>query len=149
VSEFARLSAGSLVAIVGLALCAAASAVTDLRTTDKQIYCGVVEAFEVPASFQAPLACWRRSNGFSVFLKASGIVRTEWNPRNKNGPDYAVRVLKIGQDWWSTKGYSGLGRGPDRGVVYRCFSRVGGLTCVNRAGRGFWLGRERGFSLYE
>jgi hypothetical protein len=114
-----------------------------------QIYCGVAEAYEVPPSFQAPLLCWRGSNGFSISLSASGHVRTKWVSGNKRLNKYAVRTLRIGQDWWSTKGYSGLGRGPAIGVVYRCFSRVGGLTCVSRAGRGFWLGRKGGFSLYE
>jgi hypothetical protein len=149
VTELAHVGIVLAAAIVALGLCAAASAVTDFRTSDRQIYCGVAEAHEAPPSFQAPLLCWRSTNGFTVALSASGRVRSHWNPRNRGVNQFAVRVLRVGQDWWSTKGYSGLGQGPGRGVVYRCFSRLGGLTCVNRAGRGFWLGRRTGFSLYE
>ena len=119
---------------------------TDFRTADNEIYCGVVEAHEAPRGYLPPLTCWRPRNGFTIFLRA--LLRratTEWNPRNKGADLYAVRVLGIGQRWWATKNTSGVGPAP-RDAVFRCVSRASGLTCVNRIGRGFWLGRKSGFS---
>lgn len=38
---------------------------------------------------------------------------------------------------------------PTRGLtVFTCASRRSGLTCVNRDGHGFWLGRYRGYRVY-
>ena len=118
---------------------------TDFRTADNAIYCGVVEAHEAPRGYLPPLTYWRPRNGFTIFLRALRGPTTEWNPRNKDADLYAVRVLRIGQRWWATKNTSGVGPAP-RDAVFRCVSRASGLTCVNRIGRGFWLGRERGFS---
>jgi hypothetical protein len=56
-------------------------------------------------------------------------------------------VLRFGQQWWWKESESGFGTAP-RGLFYWCFNRTTGLTCTNRAGHGFWLGRQRGVWLF-
>src|SRR5262245_4315702 len=106
-------------AALALALAGEALAVPDFNTPDKPIYCGVVEAYEVPPGYVPPLICWRPRNGFTVFLRALHGARTEWNPRNKH-PLASGRVLPFGQQWWITRRRSGFGTAP-RGLFYWCF----------------------------
>jgi hypothetical protein len=130
-----------------LVLAGQALAVPDFQTPGKTFYCGVVEAHEAPPGYVPPLTCWRPRNGFTVFLRALRGVRTEWNPRNKGAFQQAAHVLPFGQQWWWKKWESGIGAAP-RGLFYWCFNRTTGLTCANRVGHGFWLGRYQGVWLF-
>jgi hypothetical protein len=71
----------------------------------------------------------------------------EWNPLNKGPRFLSARVLPFGKQWWFRKWRSGIGSAP-RGLFYWCFNRTTGLTCANRVGHGFWLGRNRGVWLF-
>ena len=132
-----------------LILAGEALAVPAFRTPDQGIYCGVVEAYEVPPSdVPPPLTCWRPRNGFTVYLYALRGAGTHWNPNNKGASaSGSARVLPFRQQWWQTGGRSGFGSAP-RGLFYWCFNRTTGLTCANRVGHGFWLGRRRGVWLF-
>ena len=94
--------------VSALALAATSDAVPDFETPGKTIYCGIVEAYEVPPGYVAPLTCWRSGNGFTVFLRALHGARTEWKRGNKGAYLTAGHVLRFGQQWWSTRRYSGM-----------------------------------------
>ena len=143
-----RLSA---LAGVGAALLSApaASAITEFRTPERTIYCGVVEAHESPEWFVPPLTCWRPRNGFTVFLRARHAGRGEWNPRNRGADLFARDVLGHDDWYWATRSQSGLGYRARERVAYRCFNRRTGLTCTNRLGHGFWLGTRSGVHFFD
>ena len=131
-----------------LVLAGQALAVPDFQTPGKTVYCGVVEYHERPPGYVPPFTCWRPRNGFTVFLSPCRGAQTEWRRGNK-GTSFieAAHVLRFGQQWWWKKWDSGIGTAP-RGLFYWCFNRTTGLTCTNRAGHGFWLGRHRGVWLF-
>ena len=56
---------------------------------------------------------------------------------------FAKRLLRFGQQWSFGPDASGVGP-----INYRCWSRRTGLTCRNRQGHGWWLGRYRGYRLF-
>jgi hypothetical protein len=118
-----------VIAIAGASLAAAstAAAVSDFATSRGAAYCGASEG-EPPLR----LICWRPRDGLTLDMTRRGSVQIHLNKRNRGYHDLAPgRVLRDGQAW-SRPGY------------WKCVSRPKGLTCTNRAGHGWWLGRIRG-----
>jgi hypothetical protein len=130
-------------AAVALVLAGQALAAPDFQTPRKTFYC------EVPGVTQrlSHLVCWRSRNGFTIYLHPRGGTKTAWNGTLKGTYMVAGGVLRFGQQWWWKESESGFGTAP-RGLFYWCFNRTTGLTCTNRAGHGFWLGRQRGVWLF-
>jgi hypothetical protein len=141
-------AAVAVTAAAALALSGEALAVPHFQTPGKDFYCEVAEAHEAPPGYVPHLVCWRSRNGFTVFLYPRGGAERRGNLRALKGT-YMVagRVLRFGQQWWWKKWESGIGTAP-RGLYYWCFNRTTGLTCANRVGHGFWLGRHRGVWLF-
>src|SRR5437867_3476997 len=107
-----------------------AAAVADFVTPRKAAYCGVSEG-EPPLH----LICWQ-SDGLTLDMTRRGQSKRRLYAPNRGYHDPAPgRVLRIGQTW-SFPAY------------WRCVSRSTGLTCTNRSGHGWWLGRLRGSRLF-
>jgi hypothetical protein len=51
--------------------------------------------------------------------------------------------LKFGADWTCCFDRRGFGA-----AYYTCMSRSNGLTCKNRSGHGWWLGRFKGYRIF-
>jgi hypothetical protein len=134
-------------AVAAVVLAGEALAVPAFQTPRKTIYCEVAEAFERPPGYVPHLVCWRSRNGFTVYLYPRRGAEIAWNRALKGTYMVAGLVLRFGQQWWWTKWESGIGSAP-RGLYYWCFNRTTGLTCADRFGHGFWLGRTRGFWLF-
>lgn len=131
----ARLASGFLAvsaaaAVTSLATTAEARAVADFATPGRAAYCGTSHG-EPPFL----LICWTPNDGFTVTMYRSGRVTKEYSRPNKGYHDVVGRVLRFGQ-WWAVRGY------------WSCVSRRTGLTCRNRAGHGWWLGRYKGYRLF-
>jgi hypothetical protein len=105
-----------------------ASAVPTFRTPDRKAYCAITEGEPPPG-----LVCWRPRDGITVYMLPRGRAERDVNPRNR-GLHGVARVLRFGQAY--------------RAWGYVCVSRRAGLTCKNRAGHGWWLGRERGVRVF-
>jgi hypothetical protein len=116
--------------VVTLATASAATAVAYFVTPGKAAYCGVSEG-EPPLT----LICWRPRDGITLNMTRRGRAhRTLYRP-NRGAYDVAGRILSFGKIW----------RFPD---YWKCISRATGLTCTNRAGHGWWLGRVRGSKVF-
>ena len=95
------------------------------------------------------LYCWTPNDGFTVTLTASRRPHASTVKANKWHYEPGGRPLGFGKAWWMNRdSASGWGSGGAGDVLIRCVSRASGLTCTNRAGHGFWLGRFRGYRLY-
>ncbi len=97
-----------------------------------------------------PLFCWTPNDGFNLGMSHNGRVRrhptmVKGAPTTKYVTDWATRVgqLRFGQDWVWSVDRRGFGT-----VFYTCKSRSTGLTCTNRAGHGWWLGRFKGYRIF-
>ena len=115
-----------LIVFVALALPALAAAAASFRTPGRAAYCGLTEG-EGPSG----LICWTPNDGFSIGMGMRGRPTYGYNPRDRGYYEYAPRVLRFGQTWSA--------------APFRCTSRAMGLTCTNRAGHGWWLGRYYGY----
>jgi hypothetical protein len=124
-----------LVAALGLTLlCGAtpAQAVVDFKTPRNAAYCS---ADEVTGN---RFLCWTPNDGFTVGMKTNGRVKKLYSRANRGYRDrYFGRVLRYGQS-----GRFGARR------QFRCTSHASGLTCLNRAGHGWWLGIFRGYRIF-
>lgn len=120
-----------LIAAVALALSfpAASLAVAAFKTPGDAAYCGTTEG-EAPIA----LVCWTPNDGFTVAMTNRSAATKRYVAANRGFHGYAGRTLRFGQSW------AILG--------YRCTSRSSGLTCTNRAGHGWWLGRYRGYRIF-
>ena len=118
------------VAVAALAAAAPAYALADFRTPGKAAYCGVSHG-EPPHA----LICWTPNDGFTVTMTARGRPTKRYVSANRGLYDFVGRVLGYGGRWSASPGF-------------RCTSRRSGLTCVNRGGHGWWLGRFRGYRLF-
>jgi hypothetical protein len=107
-----------------------ASAVADSRTPGGAAYCGVTEG-EPPVA----LICWTPNDGFTVAMRERGRATKQYNTSNVGFHDVVGRVLGFGQHWHI------------RGLGFWCSSHRTGLTCWNRVGHGWWLGRYRGYRI--
>jgi hypothetical protein len=121
---------GALV-FVSLATGSAATAGAAFATPGKAAFCGVAEG-EPPLT----LICWRPRDGITLDMTGRGRPHRSLYPPNM-GADDAVpgRFLSFGKIW----------RFPDH---WKCVSRATGLTCTNRTGHGWWLGRVRGSRVF-
>jgi hypothetical protein len=120
----------AVVAATALVAVPAAFAATDFVTPGRAAYCGVSHG-EVPHH----LICWTPNDGFTVAMYRFGSASNAYSKSNRGWHELAGRVLRFGQTW-SIRGY------------WTCVSRRNGLTCTNRAGHGWWLGRYRGYRLF-
>jgi hypothetical protein len=77
------------------------------------------------------LVCWTPNDGFTVRMGRRGHPSTEYVLRHQDFQPRVRRVLRFGERW--------------RKSGFRCTSRRSGLTCRNRAGNGWWLGRRFGY----
>jgi hypothetical protein len=114
---------------VALALPAAASAAAAFRTPGRAAYCGLTEG-EGPAA----LICWTPNDGFSIGMGVRGRPTHSYNALDRGYYEDAASVLRFGQAW--------------NIFAYRCTSRATGLTCTNRGGHGWWLGRYKGYRIF-
>jgi hypothetical protein len=117
--------------VVSLATASAATAVAAFVTPGKAAYCGVSEG-EPPLT----LICWRPGDGITLDMTRWGHAHRRLYRPNRGSYDAAPgRILSFGKIW-RFPGY------------WKCVSRATGLTCTNRAGHGWWLGRVRGSRVF-
>jgi hypothetical protein len=117
--------------LVSLATVSAATAAPAFVTPGKAAYRGVSEG-EPPLT----LICWRPRDGLTLDMRRWGHAHRRLYRPNR-GSDDAVpgRILSFGKIW-RFPGY------------WKCVSSATGLTCTNRAGHGWWLGRVRGSKIF-
>jgi Family of unknown function (DUF6636) len=119
-----------LVAAAGVALAAPAVAAgyASFRAPGRTVYC------ELGEIKPAILVCWRARDGRSIGMLPMGraLVNPDTNTRNLRHD--RAPILAFGETW--------------RGGAYRCTSRRAGVTCRNRSGHGWFLGRSRGYRLF-
>jgi hypothetical protein len=118
-----------VLAVVALAFPMSTLALADFRTPKGVAYCGVSHG-ESPHA----LICWTPKDGFTLDMGARGFPRKRYVRANRGFHDYVGRTLRFGRRW--------------AGAGFYCVSRRTGLTCTNRAGHGWWLGRYRGYRLF-
>jgi hypothetical protein len=114
---------------LGLTVPATATAVADFKTPRGAAYCGISHG-EAPFH----LICWTPNDGFTVYMGERGRARKMYHRPNRGLHDAVGRTLRFGQRWAT--------------VGFYCVSRGTGLTCTNRVGHGWWLGRYRGYRLF-
>lgn len=152
------------VAGLAVALAAPASAshsIASFFTPDKAAYCKWHVPLDYRVSSRTLLECWTPNDGFTVWMTPRGRPKSEYDPDNKWRYARSIRRMTFRQDWWgSDVGLSAddygnpytvfrEGTGSPRGTVhFRCRSRSSGLTCTNRAGHGWWLGRFKGYRIF-
>jgi len=119
----------ALATAVGLAAPALAAAYAAFRTPGEAAYCGLSEG-EAPAG----LICWTPNDGFEIGMGQRGRPSHDYNKLDKGLRQNLARVLRFGTSW------------ADAG--FRCVSRSTGLTCVNRVGHGWSLGRYKGYRVF-
>ena len=126
-----RLCVVITAAACALAAAGSAAAVADFVTPRKAAYCGVSEG-EPPLR----LICWRPLDGLTLDMTRRGRAQRRLYEPNRGYRDPAPgRVLRYGQTWTLP-------------AYWRCVSRSTGLTCTNRSGHGWWLGRLRDSRLF-
>jgi hypothetical protein len=106
-------------------------------TPDRAAYCGVWDG--------GYLMCWRPRDGLTLSMSRRGRPQRilDSNYRGYHDPESEPvccyrrpsRVLPFGRSWARLRDWT-------------CVSRATGLTCTNRAGHGWWLGRKRGSQLF-
>jgi hypothetical protein len=80
------------------------------------------------------LICWTPNDGFEIAMSERGRPTFDYNRRQRGYHERQAPVLAFGRAW--------------RFPGFRCTSRASGLTCVNRAGHGWWLGRFNGYRVF-
>ena len=124
-----RVSLFPAMLLVVMALPPLASAAASFRTPGRAAYCGLTEGEGPPG-----LICWTPNDGFSIGMGTRSRPTHSYNPLDRGNYEYAPRVLRFGQTW--------------NVFAYRCTSRATGLTCTNRGGHGWWLGRYKGYRVF-
>ena len=127
-----RLGALALVTgLVCLALSAAASAQEPalFGTPGQAAYCqwGLVGPPDV-------FVCWTPNDGFTVQMTVRGRPHKYYERFNRGRVDTRAPILRFGHT--------------RRSGSIVCISRSNGLTCVNRRGHGWRLGRYVGYKLF-
>ena len=94
------------------------------------------------------LMCWTPNDGFTVEMSYNGRVRRTTLKGVGMTPQYVRQsarqsLLNFGRDWAWFFDRNGFGT-----LWYTCSSRSNGLTCTNRAGHGWWLGRFKGYRIF-
>jgi hypothetical protein len=115
---------------------ARASALAAFHTPGWAAACFVPSPYERPL-WQTGLVCWTPNDGFTISMGPRGRPEWRYEPENRGyrDPFAAMRLLRFGRHW-AVRPY------------WHCVSRRTGLTCWNRAGRGWWIGRYRGFRTF-
>jgi hypothetical protein len=112
-----------------------ASAV-DFRTPGKAAYCDYVPVGEVieggVPNPKASLQCWTPNDGFWTYMTRASVVKQGYSEQFQGYPP--AGVLRFGHKW--------------RVGGFTCNSRRTGLTCKNRHGHGWWLGRYVGYRVF-
>jgi len=67
-------------------------------------------------------------------MLAGGRPTKGYNRLDRRAYQDLAPVLNFGRRW--------------RAAGFACTSRTTGLTCVNRVGHGWWLGRYKGYRLF-
>jgi hypothetical protein len=152
----AALAAFAVVAMLSVDRAASAPAshsFPSFFTPGKAALCKLHDDISGENSFVPYLNCWRPRDGFTVTLESTG--RPLYGPLKANkGPVQSVTLprwlLPFGESWWGNRrGEEGGGRRGKGRVLFRCTSRTGGLTCRSVvSGRGFRLGRVRGYRIF-
>jgi len=136
----------------------ASHSVASFHTPEKAAFCKYV----IPMGFPGPtgLECWTPNDGFTVWMRPNGIAQKAYVKENRLRYATAYRRLTFRQNWWGSdlngggasydlEGRYREGTGSPRGTVqFVCKRRRTGLTCTNRAGHGWWLGRFRGYRIF-
>lgn len=125
------------------------------RTPGNAAYCFLGSGGQEPLN--PVLKCWTPNDGFTVSVafeepKADAPYRKRYVSSNKGRKSKRYPVLRFGQKKRvhcdvSGKSADNCLRGGKQ-TAFTCTSRSSGLTCKNRAGRGFWLGRYVGYRLF-
>lgn len=130
-----RGGSGSRLALVAVAVCAllaitapAAFSYAEFRTPGEAAYCGRGDGADIR------LVCWTPNDGFTVTMGVRAKPRKMYLQGNRGYVQNQARVLRFGRTW--------------RGGSFVCRSRSSGLTCTNRRGHGWWLGRYVGYRLF-
>jgi hypothetical protein len=139
----------------------ASHSIASFFTPAKAAYCKWHVPLDYRVSTRTVLECWTPNDGFTVWMTPNGRPRKEYDKDNKWRYARSLRRLTFRQDWWGSdvglaaeeygNPYTHFreGTGSPRGALhFRCKSRASGLTCRNRAGHGFWLGRFRGYRIF-
>ncbi len=116
------------VVLVALAVPAVAAASAVFRLPGRTLYCEIVQ-FK-PTS----LDCWRSTDGRNIGILLTGRAVVNPDTNNRGNHQDRAPVLQFGQTWHR--------------FAYTCTSRRLGVTCKNRSGHGFWLGRYKGYRLF-
>ena len=133
---------------VGLALCAALSTVLAVALTPDQAaaiaiyfgtpnnaaYCGMGPDSPHRRS-QEYIHCFTPNDGFDVYMKRTGRPSAGYVRSERGFYVHPYKRLAFGQSVSLLPGFS-------------CTSRATGLTCVNSAKHGWWLGRFKGYRLF-
>jgi hypothetical protein len=119
-------------------------------TPGKAVLCSsVLDITGENPNFVPSLFCWTPNDGFNVALGAGRRPHASTQKAYKWHYETGGRLLTFERAWWMNRnGVQGWDRGGVGDVLIRCTSTNTGLTCVNRAGHGFWLGRYRGYRLF-
>ena len=76
------------------------------------------------------LTCWRPRDGYTIAMHVTGRPIVGYEYTNRHSYEDSSPVLRFGKAWGSYK-------------VIGCKSAVAGLTCKNRAGHGWTIGKLR------
>ena len=111
----------------------------------RSVYCGT-ELFPHEGTARR-LSCWRPSNGIVVSMTSRGAAGAARMAAYRGFRPPSGGPLGAGETWWVSRTRE-VGRGtPPRGALFRCTAHPKGLTCANAGGRGWWVGRLRGYRL--
>lgn len=123
-----RALVAAIVVVAALAVPSVAAGYASFRAPGRTVYCELGEVRPVS------LVCWRARDGRSIGMLPTGraLVNPDTNTRNLHHD--RAPVLAFGRTW--------------RRGAYRCTSRAAGVTCRNRSGHGWFLGRLRGYRLF-
>lgn len=131
----ARRRPGPAIALIVLVVCASlavaapeAFSYAEFRTPGEAAYCGRGDGADIT------LLCWTPNDGFTVTMGVRERPRKSYLQDNRGYVENQARILGFGRAW--------------RGGSFVCRSRASGLTCTNRRGHGWWLGRYVGYRLF-
>jgi hypothetical protein len=127
--------------VVGVTSCvipaaASASALSAFHTPGWAVECYVPYPHEIPLSM-TKLVCVTPNDGFTISIGPFGRSTKTYSKKAIGYRDVfaAHRLFRFGQ-YWAVRPYWG------------CSSKETGLTCWNKGGHGWWLGRFRGYRVF-
>jgi hypothetical protein len=103
-------------------------------TPNNAAYCGMGPDSPHKRS-QEYIHCYTPNDGFDVWMGRTGRPRARYVPSERGQYVKPYRRLAFGQSVSLLDGF-------------KCTSRRSGLTCVNPAKHGWWLGRFKGYRLF-